>query len=85
MLEESNKNRLWIVIVVLAALALGGVIYFYFKKPVEGPKPEAKNITETAKDVGEAVPQISTNPGESVPEVNPIDRANPFKYNNPLR
>jgi len=42
-------------------------------------------VIETAKNISESVPQIQTNPGEEVPEINPLDRANPFKYKNPLR
>ncbi|MBI4121156.1 MAG: hypothetical protein HY457_02795 [Parcubacteria group bacterium] len=40
---------------------------------------------QSAEEASGAVPEISTNPAESVPEVNPVDRANPFKYDNPLR
>ena len=65
-------------LVVLALLAVG---YFYFLKP----EPEKKGAVGAAEKVSESVPQIKTNPAEKVPEVNPLDRANPFKYNNPLR
>ena len=65
--------------VLAAALVAFGVWYFYQKEaPPQG-------VVETAKEVSESVPEIQTNPGEAVPEINPLDRANPFKYNNPLR
>lgn len=72
----SNKI-LWLV----AGLVMGVVLiaaYFYF------PRSE-KGAVGTAKTLSESVPEIQTNPGEKVPEINPLDRANPFKYNNPLR
>ena len=74
---DSNKNMMWAVIgvVVLVAIAVG---YFYL------PKSE-KSAVGAAKDASAAVPEIQTNPGEDVPEINPLDRANPFKYENPLR
>ena len=53
--------------------------YFYFHKPAK------KGAVSTVKEVSAGVPQIATNPGAKVPEVNPLDRANPFKYTNPLR
>ncbi len=73
-----NKNSL---IIILAAVTIAIVVagYFYFLKPAK------KGAVGTAEEVSEAVPQIVTNPGEEVPEINPLDRANPFKYQNPLR
>ena len=66
---------------VIVAVFIAG--YFYFLK-------SKKDVVETgvvgtAKAASELVPEIQTNPGEKVPEVNPLDRANPFKYTNPLR
>ncbi|MBI1956905.1 MAG: hypothetical protein HYS44_00390 [Candidatus Niyogibacteria bacterium] len=72
-----NTKIIWLFVglVVLAVLVTG---YFYF------PRQE-KGAVGTAKALGEAVPEIQTNPGENVPEINPLDRANPYKYVNPLR
>lgn len=80
-MEQSYKN-IWaiaITTVVIVALAAG---YFYFRKP---SKPQGDSAVGTAEKVSEGVPQITTNPADEVPEVNPLDRANPFKYTNPLR
>lgn len=82
----NNKKLIFIVIVIMILLA--GVIGFWYwpQKEAEAPKAvEEKGTVETAKTVSESVPEIQTNPGEKVPEVNPLDRANPFKYTNPLR
>ncbi len=74
----STKKLIWAVVglVVLAALVAG---YLYFFKPVK------KGALDTTKNASESIPKISTNPAEKVPEVNPLDLANPFKYKNPLK
>lgn len=74
----SNK-KIVLSAVGLTAVAVLVLAYFYFLKP------KTEGTIETAKKAGESVPEIVTNPAEKVPEVNPLDRANPFKYNNPLR
>ena len=65
-------------IVLVLGLAIVG--YIYFKKPKSG-----EGVVGTAEEISEAVPEVVTNPGEKVPELNPIDAVNPFQYNNPLR
>ena len=76
-----KKYGFMAVIAVLIVAAAVYYFYYYFKeKPLE-----EKGAVETAKDISESVPEIQTNPGEEVPEINPLDRANPFKYTNPLR
>lgn len=82
-----------IPIAVGALILIAGVGFWFFsqkkaeeQKPVEQVEPvKNEGVVGSAKDVSESVPEIETNAGEKVPEVNPIDRANPFKYNNPLR
>lgn len=66
-----------IIVLVFAAVVLG----FWYR---QGTQKE-EGAVETAKTVSDAVPEIQTNAGEKVPEINPLDRANPFKYTNPLR
>lgn len=76
-----TKKLIW-TIAVLIILGLLVVGYIYISKP----KKEAKEgAVGAAQEASEAVPEIATNPGEEVPEVNPVDLANPFKYKNPLR
>lgn len=65
-------------VIVLIIVVIG--LWYIFQKKVQ-----PVGVIETAKSVSESVPEIQTNPGEEVPEINPLDRANPFKYNNPLR
>ena len=79
----SSKKLIWIIGGLIAAgLIVGGFLYLRQSKPKESEK---KGVVSTASDVSKSVPAIVTNPAEKVPEVNPLDRANPFKYVNPLR
>lgn len=79
-----------LISIVGVAIVLAVVVGFWFwsqkkaEEPVE-PVVEKKGVVETAKDISESVPEIETNVGEKVPETNPLDRANPYKYTNPLR
>ena len=74
-MDQKSKPILFALIAVI--LAVAG--YFYFFKSVP------KGSIGAAGEVSKQVPEIATNPANKVPEVNPLDRANPFKYNNPLR
>ena len=65
------------LVVILLVLAVG---FWYWSQT-----QKEKGAVGAAKDVSAAVPEIQTNPGQEVPEVNPLDLANPFKYTNPLR
>lgn len=71
------------IIVIIAAF---GIWYWQSQKPASEPEP-----IKTTEDVVSAVTvqeiDVRSNPvGGKVPEVNPVDRANPFKdaYNNPF-
>ena len=83
------KKLIW-VIGALFVLVLVVASLMYFPKPtiekIEQPeKKVAVGAVGAVGEVSKSVPKIVTNPAEKVPEVNPLDRANPFKYNNPLR
>ena len=69
--------------IVIAVIIIAAGFWYWSQKKAE--VPEEKGAVGAAKTVGESVPEIQTNVGEKVPEVNPLDRANPFKYLNPLR
>lgn len=73
-----TKKLTWAItgLIVLGLLVAG---YFYFSEP------KKEGALGTTEQVSENVPKIATNPAEEVPEINPLDRANPFKYTNPLR
>ena len=76
----NTKKMILIAGGLVLALLVVGLFYKYPKKA----QPE-KGAVDTAGEVSKSVPEIFTNPAEKVPEVNPLDRANPFKYNNPLK
>ncbi|MBI4118150.1 MAG: hypothetical protein HY455_01240 [Parcubacteria group bacterium] len=73
-----NPSMIGVGILVLALIVAG---LWYLTKNKEG----SGGVVQSVEEVSDAVPEISTNPAEDVPEVNPVDRANPFKYDNPLR
>lgn len=78
-----------IIIGIVALIVVGGVVAWRFKpQKVETPSPEP---IKTSQDVVDAVTtpeiEVGSNPvANKVPEVNPVDRANPFKdsYKNPF-
>ena len=82
-----NAKKLILAIggMVVLALFAAGVFYMYSKKVEEPEKKNVVGVAGAAEEVSKSVPAIVTNPAEKVPEVNPLDRANPFKYSNPLR
>ena len=81
--DNKKGNKIPILIIVIILLLVAGGIGYWFSSP--DLEPEETGVVETAKTASESVPEIATNPGEQVPEINPVDRANPFRYNNPLR
>ncbi len=85
-METPKKETL---IIIAAVLLIGLIIGGYFlwnnwkksssseNKALESAGEAAEKITESAtKGV---LPSIGTNPLESKPDVNPADKANPFK------
>ena len=72
------KKNIWVIIAVIVIAAL---VVFYVAR--HGQKPS----TLPAPPESLQVPQVTiqNNPIEKkVPEINPVERANPFKYKNPL-
>ncbi len=77
------NNKKLIPIIIISVLVVGGIGFWYWSQREKDVIETG--VIETAKNVSESVPEIVTNPAEKVPEINPLDRANPFKYQNPLR
>lgn len=80
-----NKKTVIIIIsiVLLLALATGGYIYWSNLR-----ESKAKSALENAGDAAEKIkdsatkgvlPSLGTNPLENKPDINPADKANPFK------
>ena len=73
-----SKNLIWIIagLTVLAAAVAIYLLVFSDKK----------NPVEVLEGLSSGVEVPSTNPLENkVPELNPVEKFNPFKYENPLR
>ena len=85
-IEAPKKEILMIIaVILLIGLAVGGYFLWYNwesfvssgNKALDSAGDAAKKITENAtKGI---LPSIGTNPLESKPDVNPADKANPFK------
>lgn len=76
-----KKMMVLVGAIVVLAILVGA--YFYLKP---AKKPALPSAEEAAREVTEALPNIQTNPAEgAVPELNPVDKINPFRYENPLR
>lgn len=71
-----------VALLIIVAVAVAGYLYW---RNTKKEKP-LETATETLEKVGESVPEIATNPIEGeVPELNPVEKVNPFQYKNPLR
>ncbi len=78
MLPE-QKSKLIKGAAALLVVTLAIVIYFIIN-------PSAKNPVEVLEGLTSDVKVPSTNPLENkVPQLNPVEKFNPFKYENPLR
>jgi len=89
-MDENKSNLSYIIIGLVVLGVVAGAGWWYWPQRVETPTPEPEPI-KTSEDVAEAVTtpelEVGSNPVENkVPEVNPVDRANPFKdaYRNPF-
>lgn len=83
--EKKNTNMILVAIgvIVLAALVFAGFYYWRSKKAV--PEPSA---TQALEEIESASPEVGVpaSPVEDkIPSLNPVERVNPFKYENPLR
>ena len=85
--QSGGANKAMVLGIVVFVIIAGGA-WWYLSQKKETPKSEP---IKTSEDIVGAVtaPEIDvkSNPlGNKVPEVNPVDRANPFKnsYKNPF-
>lgn len=79
-----DKKGVSLIVGAVLVIGIAALAYFYFRPEEE--KPPLSSAQEAASEVKEVIPEIITNPVEDrVPEINPVDKTNPFKYENPLR
>ena len=84
---ETSKKEILIMIaaVLLVALAVGGYfLWNNWKNSVSSENQALDNAGDAADKITEnatkgVLPSVVTNPLESKPDVNPADKANPFK------
>lgn len=75
---DSNKKLILIGVVALViGLTTGYFFWQKYKTPKLTPEETAEKITESATQG--VLPSIQTNPLENKPDINPADKANPFK------
>lgn len=76
----NNIKPLYIIVAVTVAAAIG--LYLYF-----GTGGDKVETTEEALDVLSETPQVQveTNPVKKVPDLNPVEKVNPFKTTNPFQ
>jgi len=74
-----------IIIIIGAFIILAGILSYWYLQRSYAPAPVSPGAVGATEAVSSTVPEIPTNPGEKIPELNPVDRVNPFKYQNPLR
>jgi len=87
----SNKN-LWVVIGAVAVIVLvAGIVYWRSQKSAEEDTllQEQQAVQNLQQAVDQTAPTLDVpriNPlGESVPDVNPLEKANPFRTKNPFK
>jgi len=82
-MEITKKETLMIIAaVLLVGLIVGG--YFLWKNSISSENKALENAGEAADKITESatkgvLPSIGTNPLENKPDINPADKANPFK------
>ncbi|KKT29164.1 hypothetical protein A3G55_03465 [Candidatus Giovannonibacteria bacterium RIFCSPLOWO2_12_FULL_44_25] len=85
-LVESQKTNLIKFGAILMALAVLGLVFWYYSARKKAPEP-VKTAEDAIKAISAPAIDVKSNPIKGkVPELNPIDRANPFKdtYKNPF-
>jgi flagellar basal body-associated protein FliL len=81
-----NKKIIIGIIIAILIIVLGIGGYFYWSKKVKMnmAKKSLETLGEAAEKLTESItkgvlPSFQTNPLENKPDINPADKANPFK------
>lgn len=80
-----SMNKILVIIVIITLLIAALVFYFYFfKEPAEEILPPVEKAANPA--AAGTLPSIGSDVKVVVPELNPIEKANPYKdvYKNPF-
>ena len=79
-MDKKTIILITIATAILLVVLLGGFIWLNFKKSKAAPPDNlgaAEDITNSATK--SVLPSLQTNPLENKPDINPADKANPFK------
>ena len=82
---QKSKPKLSLIagVIVVAVLGLAVVGYLFLKKSQKTPEEKAAETVEKTLEsaTGGVLPEFPSlaNPLEKLPEINPIEKANPFK------
>ena len=81
MINNVSKKTVVIIVVVLGLLGLGVGGWFVWNNLNKSQAGTVSDVAEKIiKDVTKGtLPSLETNPLESKPDLNPADKANPFK------
>ena len=72
-----TKKELIIIVIAVVIIIIGVVGYFYWKnKQAIQPAAVPQTLTETASQG--VLPSINTNPLQNAPDLNPVNKANPY-------
>ena len=85
-----KKNLLFWIVILILIVVMAGIALMSRKQASPpgsaGTEQLEQNLSQALEEAGQ-LPEINTNPLEKLPEVNPVDRVNPFNdvQTNPFR
>lgn len=76
-----NTKFMYIIVAIVVVVAAG--LYWYFGR---GETKKVETTEEALEVLSETPPvTVETNPVKKVPDLNPIEKVNPFKTSNPFQ
>lgn len=72
------KKLILTFLILIIVVVLGLLGYFYWNK-TKKVDTDIKILDTTDNITQEVLPEINTNPLKNNPEINPVDKTNPFK------
>lgn len=87
-MDKNNFIKYGFVAILLILIVAAAALYFSFRRPAEIVREEQLSPPEKASEpaISGTLPSIAPQVEVVVPEINPVDKANPFKdvYKNPF-
>lgn len=80
-----NTPKSRFLVYVGIAVAIAGFLYWYLKKNDEVVDTKVETTEEAVEVLSQTLPvTVETNPVKKVPDLNPVEKVNPFKIPNPF-